>query len=52
MQSQIDMHQWLLTNLDTVLIPSARGDVRTLLENQRASVAKHLDHARQVMGRL
>jgi putative membrane protein len=52
MQSQIDMHQWLLTNMDSVLIPSARGDVRTLLETQRGAVASHLEHARQVMGRL
>ncbi|HJQ39858.1 MAG TPA: DUF4142 domain-containing protein [Thermoanaerobaculia bacterium] len=52
MQSQIDMHQWLLTNMDTVLIPSARGDVRSLLEEMRGSVASHLEHARQIMGRL
>lgn len=52
MQAQIDMHQWLLTNMDTLLIPSARGELRTLLEEMRGSVSTHLDHARQIMGRL
>jgi putative membrane protein len=52
MQMQVDEHQWLLTNLDSVLIPSARGEVRTLLENQRAAVATHLQHARDILGRL
>lgn len=52
MQSQIDTHQWLLTNMDSLLIPSASGELRTLLEEQRGAVASHLEHARQVMGRL
>jgi putative membrane protein len=52
MQSQVDLHQWLLTSLDTALIPSSRGEMRTLLETQRASVATHLEHARQLLGRL
>jgi putative membrane protein len=48
MQSQVDLHQWLLTTMDTVLIPSSRGEMRTLLETQRASVASHLERARQI----
>ncbi|MBV8517000.1 MAG: DUF4142 domain-containing protein [Acidobacteria bacterium] len=48
MQSQVDVHQWLLTTMDTVLIPSSRGEMRTLLETQRAAVASHLDRARQI----
>jgi putative membrane protein len=52
MQSQVDLHQWLLNTLDTALIPSSRGEVLTLLQTQRASVAAHLEHARQILGRL
>lgn len=53
MQTQIDLHQWLLTSLDTALIPSAtRPDVRSLLQTQRASVAAHLERARAIHGGL
>lgn len=52
MQSQVDLHQWLLTQLDNVLIPSSRGDLRTLLTAQRAAVAAHLDRARTILGSL
>ena len=52
MQSQVDMHQWLLTNLDSVLIPSSRGDLRNLLETMRGTVSTHLDRARQILGGL
>lgn len=53
MQSQVDLHQWLLTNLDQLLIPSARNrDVRQLLTTQRASVAAHLERARTILGTL
>ncbi|HEY0141256.1 MAG TPA: DUF4142 domain-containing protein [Thermoanaerobaculia bacterium] len=53
MQSQVDLHQWLLTNLDQLLIPSARNaEVRQLLTTQRASVATHLEQARAILGRL
>ena len=48
MQSQVDLHQWLLTSLDTALIPSARGELLTLLQTQPAAVAAHLDRARQI----
>lgn len=52
MQSQVDLHQWLLNTLDTALIPSSTGNMRTLLQTQRASVATHLDRARQILGSL
>lgn len=52
MQSQVDTHQWLLTQLDDVLIPSSRGELRTTLQTQRGAVAMHLDHARQILSGL
>jgi hypothetical protein len=52
MQSQVDLHQWLLTAMDTSLIPSTSGSARTLLETQRASVAAHLDQARRILNTL
>ena len=52
MQAQVDMHQWLLTNLDSLLIPSARGDLRNFLETTRGTVSSHLDKAREILGRL
>jgi putative membrane protein len=53
MQSQIDLHQWLLTALDSQLIPMSRDpQLRALLETQRTSVAAHLEHARAIRGRL
>lgn len=52
-QYQIDLHQWLLTALDTQLIPNTRNaEMRSLLQTQRASVAAHLERARQIRGRL
>src|SRR4051794_4321243 len=52
MQSQVDMHQWLLNQIDSSLMPSSRGDLRTLLTNQRAAVAAHLDRARTILNSL
>jgi putative membrane protein len=52
MQSQVDMHSWLLNQIDASLMPSARGDLRTLLVNQRAAVATHLDRARTILNSL
>lgn len=50
MQSQVDVHSWLLNTMDTVLIPSARTpEMRSLLQTQRAAVAAHLDHARRIV---
>jgi putative membrane protein len=53
MQAQVNNHQWVLTSLDTVLIPSARSpELRSLLQAQRASVVTHLEHARRVLAGL
>ena len=53
MQTQINLHQWLLTALDQHLIPlSTNRDLRSLLETQRVSVAAHLEQARAIHGRL
>ena len=52
MQSQVNIHQNLLTLLDTQLIPSAHGDVANLLLKQREAVASHLDRARQILATL
>jgi putative membrane protein len=53
MQTQVDLHQWLLTALDQQLIPMAKNrDLRSLLETQRVSVAAHLEQARSLRGRL
>ena len=53
MQTQVDLHTWLLQSLDTALIPSARTpELRTLLQTQRGSVAAHLEHARRILGGL
>jgi putative membrane protein len=52
MQSQVDMHNWLLNQIDTTLLPSSRGDLHTLLVNQRATVAAHLDRARTILNSL
>jgi putative membrane protein len=52
MQTQVDMHQWLLNQIDASLLPSSRGDLRTLLTNQRAAVAAHLDRAQTILNSL
>lgn len=53
MQTQVNLHQWLLTALDQHLIPLATNrDLRSLLETQRVSVAAHLEQARAIRGRL
>ena len=50
-QSQIDMHQWLLNSLDNNLIPSESSrQLRDFLQTQRTAVAMHLDRARQIQG--
>lgn len=49
MRSQIDLHEWALQTLDDTLIPSARsGELRDVLLDMRASVANHLNQARQI----
>jgi putative membrane protein len=53
MQTQVDLHAWLLRQLDNALIPSARTpELRNLLQTQRTAVAAHLDRARQITGAL
>lgn len=52
MQSQVDVHQQLLTLMDSQLIPSAHNDLLNLLQKQRASVAAHLDRARAILATL
>lgn len=53
METQVALHQWALNTLDTALIPSTTdADVRSLLQTHRASVAAHLDQARQILGSL
>ncbi|GAC1436734.1 MAG: DUF4142 domain-containing protein [Thermoanaerobaculia bacterium] len=48
-QSQVDIHQWLLNTLDNTLIPSAhKGKLREFLQMQRTAVSTHLDRARQI----
>ena len=48
-QSQVDVHQGLLTMLDSQLIPSAHNDLLNMLQKQRSTVAAHLDRARQIL---
>ena len=51
--SQVDIHQWLLNTLDNTLIPSANNrQLRDFLKTQRTAVATHLDRARQIQSNL
>lgn len=51
--SQVDIHQWLLNTLDNTLIPAAHNrQLRDFLNAQRAAVAAHLDRARQLQNNL
>lgn len=53
MQTQVDLHDWLLRALDTALIPSAQTpELRTMLTTQRGSVAMHLEQARTILNGL
>lgn len=53
MRSQIEMHQWLLTSIDTSFLTAAGSrPLREELRTMRASVAAHLDQARQIAGTL
>ncbi len=49
MQAQVDAHQNLLSMIDSHLIPSASGELLTLLQTQRTGVAAHLDRAKQIV---
>ncbi|HEX8254249.1 MAG TPA: DUF4142 domain-containing protein [Thermoanaerobaculia bacterium] len=49
MQTQVDLHAWLLRSLDEALIPSTvTPELRTLLQTQRGAVAMHLEQARSI----
>jgi putative membrane protein len=51
--SQVDIHQWLLNTLDNTLIPSAQNrQLRDFLNKQRTAVAMHLDRAKQIQNNL
>lgn len=51
--SQVDVHQWLLNTLDNTLIPSAHNrQLRDFLNTQRTAVAMHLDRAKQIQSNL
>lgn len=53
MQAQVDLHQWLLNQIDTSLLPStSNAQLRSLLQTQRAAVAAHLQQATQIRSRL
>jgi putative membrane protein len=53
MRTQVDLHSWLLRQLDNNLIPSARTpELRTLLQTQRGAVAAHLDRAQSILSGL
>ncbi len=52
MQTQVDMHGWLLNQIDSTLMPSARGEMRELLAGQREAVAAHLEEARTILAGL
>ena len=51
--SQVDIHQWLLNTLDNTLIASAHNrQLRDFLKTQRTAVATHLDRAKQIQNNL
>lgn len=53
MQAQVDLHGWVLRTMDEQLIPSARSrQLRTLLTEQRQTVATHLERARAIVAAL
>jgi len=52
MQSQVNLHQSLLTMMDTQFIPSAQNDLFNLLQKQRTALAAHLDRAREILAEL
>jgi putative membrane protein len=51
--AQISAHQKVLNDLDSVLIPGARNErLKKQLEKTRSTVAKHLEHAKQIQTEL
>lgn len=53
MQLQVDAHSWAVNTVDTAFLPSARTpEMRSMLQAKRASLAAHLDRARQILNGL
>lgn len=53
MQTQVDMHETLLRDLDKEIIPAADDDdLRAYLMKTRAHVAEHLEEARKIRSAL
>ena len=53
MQLQVDAHSWALNTGDTAFLPSARTpEMRSMLQAKRASLAAHLERARQILAGL
>jgi len=52
MQTQVEMHAWLLNQIDSTLMPSARGEMRLMITGQREAVAADLDQARSILSSL
>jgi putative membrane protein len=50
MQTQVDMHTWLLNQIDSTLMPSARGEMRMMIAGQREAVAADLEEAQTILG--
>ncbi len=49
MDSQVTIHQKVLDDLDSMLIPAAKNpELKALLENTKNSVTKHLDMAKKI----
>lgn len=51
--SEVDMHQAVLDQLDNTLIPSAQNaDLKALLQSARPTISAHLDHAKSLKAKL
>jgi putative membrane protein len=51
--NEVAYHQTVLDAIDNTLIPSAQNaELKTLLQQVRPAIAAHLDHAKQVQGKL
>lgn len=52
-EKQVMMHEKVLANLDTNLIPNAKDkNLKEMLEKTRTEVAKHLGHAQKIQSSL
>jgi len=50
--AEVEGHEQLLDLMDHAMIPSAHGDVLTLLQSLRFTVDQHLERARFILGTL